>query len=540
MNTSLDSHKTIHTHLDQSITAYISLETTAPGIKQTIVQVTLHQCRPGMLLVDGECTCIGDYGGRLKCNQEAFRTELQQGAWIGVYQKRHLVASDCPFCSSISNELYFDLPDNVSDLGSSLCGKIHREAVLCGWCWSGYGPAVNSHDFACMECSDNYIWAYYLLTEFLPITLLLLVVIFFNIKATSAPINSFVFFAQVFPVAFAVSSNDEIMLRISDPQISDLKHIYTLLFDLWNLNIFRPLLPKYCLSPNITTLQLISTGYVTAVYPLILILVVYRPICWMLTKFRCAWNIQQSLIDAFATFLLLAYTKFALVSFKLLMKTTLVDAKGDPIGPGVVYFDGTVDYLSQQHMPYVVIAVAVLVLFVAMPPLLLSLPSLEHNLQKFTSFRFEDPIWNPGPLLQQFSKSFHGCYKDGTRGGYDHRWFAGLYFALRVVLFAVYPLTDDRHMFLQCVCLTGIFLFTALRPYKKDIYNKVDAAMFCLLLAINMLTNHKYTLFMTKLLGSNILFIVQHSLITLPLLYISVILVAHLSQEMWSYNSLGG
>ena len=351
------------------------------------------------------------------------------------------------------------------------------------------------------------------------------------------------------PVAFTLNANGAIKFRHLT-LTADFRDAYIIPYDIWNLNFFQRLLPKYCLSPHISTLQLISAGYVTAVYPLLLIILVSifvwlyergfkpvvlmcRPTHWVLARFQSVWNIQRSLIHAFATFLLLSYTKFALVSFIILTRSPLIDDQGNPIGPGVVYYDGTIEYLSKEHIPYVVIAVAVLATFVAMPPLIFSLPSLVHNLQRFRRWNL-NKVWLPGPKLQQFLNAFHGCYKDGTQfsgRSYDYRWFAGLYFVLRVVIFAIYPLTTTFLMLyasLQFVCIAGAVLFIAFRPYKKDIYNKLDAMMFCLLVGITTLTMYNYHITVLGSEPSIVAFNIQNVLLFLPILYITAYVLVYM------------
>ena len=144
------------------------------------------------------------------------------------------------------------------------------------------------------------------------------------------------------------------------------------------------------------------------------------------------------------------------------------------------------------------------------------------------------------PKLKQFLEAFHGCYKDGTRSGnhkttgFDYRWIAGLYFILRVTIFAVYAFTPDSFIqlvFLQFLCIACIVSFLALRPYKNDFYNKLDASMFCLLVAINTLTMYNYYITAIGNKTSAVVFIFQYILTILPLIYISLVVVVYLYKK---------
>ena len=46
-------------------------------------------------------------------------------------------------------------------------------------------------------------------------------------------------------------------------------------YDIWNLDFFRPYLKKFCISGTISTLQLLAIGYVTAVFPLLLVIIAF-------------------------------------------------------------------------------------------------------------------------------------------------------------------------------------------------------------------------------------------------------------------------
>ena len=57
--------------------------------------------------------------------------------------------------------------------------------------------------------------------------------------------------------------------------ILGLNIIIIFLYGIQNLDFFRLAFPPLCLHPSITTLQVISLGYVVALYPLLLIFIFY-------------------------------------------------------------------------------------------------------------------------------------------------------------------------------------------------------------------------------------------------------------------------
>ena len=548
------SNNLIELHGTPTTRATILLETANPRVLFTELKVDVQLCPPGMILDSNssDCKCHGDYAGHINCSESDFQSRLKRGGWLGYYNysgEPMLVAGECPYCALIGKEHYFSLPRNSSALDDSLCGKINRRGVLCGKCQHGYGPTQNSYFFACKNCSSaseiKYQWVFYLLAEFLPITIFFFITVFFNISMTSAPANAFIFFAQILTTTLKIDGDGAVVLSTVTSTASKLKDIYTIPYDIWNLNFFQPMMPEFCLSPYISTLQMLTLGYVTAIYPLILIAIfsafvwlyergiepivcLCRPAHQCFATFRRKWNLnlKRSVIDAFATFLLLSYTKFTVVSLILLRATPLVDNSGNPIA-SVVYYDGTIDYGSRQHIPYVISAILVLLTFVAIPPVVLIVPSSARNLEKILGRKLCNI--QPGAKLQQFLNAFQGCYKDGTereydKNEYDFRFFAGLYFILRAILFLVYAFTPDwfmQYIIQQIVFMIAILFFVLFRPYKEDFYNKLDASVFILLSGINTLAMYNYHLTILLTSVSVWAFSLQYVLIFCPLIYMA-------------------
>ena len=72
--------------------------------------------------------------------------------------------------------------------------------------------------------------------------------------------------------------------------------------------------------------------------------------------------------------------------------------------------------------------------------------------------------------------AFQGCYKDGTNGTRDCRYFPVVYLILRILTQAAYTLTLSIFFYpLNAVFgTTAAFLVATVRPYKVDFYNSFD------------------------------------------------------------------
>ena len=539
--------------------AYLKLETIAPRVISVRVRVNFSECPPGMILSDSDtgskCICRGDYLGLINCDPTRFVSKLRRGAWMGKLDNNRsmYVAGECPFCALFTNNHTLELPQNGSDLNKILCNSINRTGVLCGSCIDGYGPVVNGDSVECHPCSssqEKYSWVFYMLTKFLPIIIFFFVVVLFNVSTTSGPANAFVFFAQVLTTSFSIDGDGTILLSNITNASSVLTSLYVIPYDIWNLDFFRTYLPKFCLSSSVSTLQLFSTGYITALYPLLLVIVfssvvwaygkgikpvvvICRPAhkCFVLLRIRRIWNLQRSIVHALATFIVLSYTKFSRVSFVLLSKTSLLDDSGLPQAE-VLYYDGTITFMGPEHIPYVIASLIMLFTFVALPPIILSVPStvlLIKRLYRALAHRDLDiPAvfsW-PSSNLDQFLNAFHGCYKDGTGGStnndIDCRWFAAFYFILRLILFLVFAFTLSwflLYVVQQLVCLMALLIVVTFRPYKNPLFNIVDACVFVNLAAISALSMYNLHLSVTGSRLSSWCFAVQYVLILLPHVY---------------------
>jgi len=139
-------------------------------------------------------------------------------------------------------------------------------------------------------------------------------------------------------------------------------------------------------SRDLKNMHVLALQYVSAFHPLLLIFLTYicvelhgynfKPIVWLWKPFhRCCfklrkrWNTKASLIDVFATFLLLSYSKLLFVSAFLFKGTEIFNADYELVSY-VLRVDATVKFLSEEHLPFAV-ASCFIISVTFLPPLLL-------------------------------------------------------------------------------------------------------------------------------------------------------------------------
>ena len=440
----------------------------------------------------GKCECGSDLFSIVKCKTvEGSNTEVNISVIYGYCitlnkgQTRAVVGA-CPYHHQHCPPrcLYHLLYKNITAI---MCGHTNRAGQLCGQCLDGYSPPVYSYYAECVSCSPGTNnWPKLLALSLLPAIPFLLATAVFRFNALSPYMTGYVFASQIFTSPVVVRA----LIHNHKRELHNVGQLtfFLAMSGIWNLDGLKVLFSPFCLHPRATTLQVLSLDYLTAVYPLLLIILCYtlvrlhynncrlvvllwRPFIPCFARYRRQWDIQNSLVDAFATFLLLSYVKVSSVSLDLLTPTILWNSAGRGYG-SALYYDGTVNYFSKAHLPYVILAITVLSVFSISPIILLCLYPCGCCQRALNRLQ-----WN-STALHFFMNSFQGCFKDGTNGTRDCRWFSSLYLLSRLALHIGFIVCNNSFStFVLTVILLGmIVLLASVQPYKNPRYTKVDIA----------------------------------------------------------------
>ena len=481
-----------------------------------------------------KCKCMKNINGHLKCDEENQQLYLKIGRCISTYSDSDMtvVIGDCPYIhpSAKNSSIllsYFPLPPNMtaSEVNGYMCGEMNRTGRLCGRCENGTGPSVFSPDLKCVRCLDSsYGWAVYLAAELIPITVFVLLIVLFRIRLCADYMIGLVFFCNITSGASIISHSSLLLVSSNSERIAASILLYT--YSISNLQFFQNFLPPICISSEMTNLEAIALRYVVALYPLLLILLIYvlvwlydrnfkpvvlvwRPFSALFTCFSETFDIQHSLIHAFASFFILSYFVFGVTNYALFLHVSVTEINSSSL-PKALYWDGSVDNINNNGSVLLVIFMFTIFNFL---PIVLMLVYPMRTFQKCLNCCGLRCL-----PLHIFMDAFQGCYKNGTEGTRDYRYFAGLYLLSR---FSFWKLPGSLVPQSDCIFIFAFsFMFALCRPYKRNCFNVVD----CLFHAV-------LALFISISYTSRTAGIALLMLLCAPLVYLLILLGRYVKQK---------
>ena len=394
------------------------------------------------------------------------------------------VAGSCIF--NCANDTHVDIMYHNAPTD---CASLNRQGTLCGQCMDGYAVPAYSYNLKCIKCNrDHESLGHYILFAFVPLTIFIVIILVFRINVLSPKLNMFVLASQII--------STPIFLRILLYSISQKRRkilsIYvktaSTLYGIWNLDFLRgDILPEVCI--NVIPLHILVLDYLVAVYPMLLMAVAYtvvqlhdsgfRPLLYIwkpfhryFVRFRRQWGIQTTIMDAFVTFFFLSTTKLFSVSFDLLIGTRLYTRDGK-VYSWQLYYDPSIKYFGTQHLPYALLAIGILAVFIIFPTSLLIFYQCKPYQKCLKKCLIE------GTILDEFINAFHKYYKDGSKGKLDRRWFAGFFILLKLFVYISYALSigEMSYVFAVLLCTIGAIAIIIVEPYKEEyeVFNVISA-----------------------------------------------------------------
>lgn len=203
--------------------------------------------------------------------------------------------------------------------------------------------------------------------------------------------------------------------------------------------------------------------------------VLWRPFHPVFYRFRKFCNIRGSVINAFATFLCLSYSKILMTSFNIMSITRIYSSSPSSYDNiTFLYFNSSILYNETGNIPYFIIGIFMPTVFCILP--LITLLVFHTRLCKCV---------HKYKLLCEVVKVFQKHFKDGTNGTTDYRSFSGLYLAFQVLYVLTYSSGVEYTFYAQWfLSFLAVLLISYLHPYKEEKYNCLDSFWFAQLTAI--------------------------------------------------------
>ena len=517
-----------------------------------------------------DCQCIGYLD--LKCEGEHVYVDTRhiltydsEERTISAVKMRHKYLKGYNLTVTKDGSHAILLPNNISELNPYMCGPLNRKDYLCSKCKNGYGPPGTSESAPCANvcylCKDTWKdFLLYLCLNFIPLTLFYLVILVFQVRLTSVPMTCFIMYSQLVVLAFyeecglgssnSVSVFSQVKFTDTGETLRVGTKILLMLYGVFNLDFFRYIFPPFCLSSKLSPIHIFSLGYISALYPFLLVLLTrlcvelhgrnFRPIVWLWKPFhgcfvrlRRGWNTKSDLVDVFASFFLLSYSKILyqiMLTFEAeeITKISLMDGKEShdyvlKVDLSIVMFKRYDSFVIFM----ILFALLLVLLFVIFPVFLLIFYPTKI-LRKILSKCLSNRVLI---FLNTFMEKFHYCYKDGLDDTNDMRSFSGIYFLLRIIIYSAeslcwITLDWDQYFTRGLVFSIAAILIALSRPCKKAYMNIMDCillfhvATFCYMMTS---TNRK----------PHILLPLMHIMIALPFIIILLLPVYRITRGIF-------
>ena len=541
-------------------TANITLTSLGSMPSSVVLNVTFDYCPPGFIADDNQtpnnsvsCKCANDHPngipGIVACDDDLYQAYITRFYWAGYYDNNVFVTSLCPkgYCSYNGSTGYkILLPKNRSEL--DFCSDQNRKGIICGECISGYTISSKS---TCIKCDHGTAIGilFFILYECLPMLLFIFFIIIINLPVTSGYLNSLIFYFQIVGKLnlYALQSVHDYHNKATAVFIKIHQNIY----GIWDLEFFQTIKPITCYiqgMKNVFELNLLKFAALPFPIGLIFALYLYMNYC-NCSRLKCdgfadKWKKwfggkrKTFLIHGLAAFIVVSYTRVALLSMNFLISTPLYhDHKH--IFENRAYFVGTIKYFSTDHAPYILVALLFLLLSIILPIYLIIKP-LYERLQREQDDNCDPPLCCcAGGAIRlkctDFLRAFYEPFKPNCE------FYAGFFFVYRLAFYATYDFTPTlqiQYCVQQFLLATILVIHSVLQPYNSTYFNRLDSLIFFNLNCINALAVYNFYSVINIQGESDTAIAFQLLFTYLPLLYALYLFVLWIRKAFFTDNGL--
>ena len=390
-----------------------------------------------------QCEC-GYSMSLIECDQKTETVEIWDGYCITYSGQDQFYAGVCPFRHRKNriNRMYSKLPTDPHLLNRDMCRPYNRKGLLCGGCRKGYGPAVYSLSLDCADCSKfslSSAIALYLLVVYLPITILFILLITLQLKKISCFLLVYILFCQGFAVVMEYSQivYDSI-LACCPRNYQWLVKIMLIPLESCNLHFFKSVIPPFCISENLTGIDVLLLHSLTSSYPIVLVVTtwllmelhsknyrvihkLWKPFSFILKKFHIEILSGRAIIRAFATFIFLSSTSTMYAVNAMTQSVTILSNRNGSKYKVSLYYDPVTSFRSEKYIvPFMLVSIQCVVI--------VFLPSILLILYPTQVYKVLSQKLSPRKQLAitAFVEALNCNFKDSLNGTRDYRSLAGI------------------------------------------------------------------------------------------------------------------
>ena len=390
-----------------------------------------------------QCEC-GYSMSLIECDQKTETVEIWDGYCVTYSGQDQFYAGVCPLRHRKIriNRMVSKLPTNSHLLNKDMCMPYNREGVLCGDCRKGYGPAVYSLSLDCADCSKFSVTsaiALYLLVVYLPITILFITLVTLQLKQISCSLMGYILFCQGFAVSMEYNH------VVYDSILAGCPKTYQLLVQIMliplescNLNFLKSIIPPFCISENLTGIDVLLLHSLTSSYPIMLVVTtwlimelhsknyrvihkLWKPFSYIFKKIHIEAISGGTIIRAFATFIFLSSTTTMYATIVMTKSVTIININGAKYKV-TLYYDPVTSFRSQKYIVYLMLTSIQCAVIVLLPSILLIL--YPTRVYKVFSQRLSP---RKQLAITAFVEALNCNFKDGLNGTRDYRSLAGIF-----------------------------------------------------------------------------------------------------------------
>ena len=400
-------------------------------LQRNILVASLKRCNPGFYLKDGSCVCHEQSEGVSRCDKNGKTVYVKRGFWAGIVDG-NFSTHRCPhgFCNCPRGRDSLLAEDECVFIVEEMCaGNREPKSILCGKCKTGFSVVFGHR--SCYECGKyGYLVMIpiYLVVIFGVISLAMV----FDVDAFTGCLNGCLYFYQVmWPIV-----GEQFMFRD-----------YFMLFILNLVNFRLWIGTHFCFSSHLDYADKLFFEILIPAFILFAVVALAK----LVGRYPnwCFSRRVKAPFRAICTLTVLCYTGITSACLEILHPAIIGDKT-------VLYSSGQTEFFRGKHAFYGSIAILFLVFFVVPFPLILMFrPFFTRCLQPVFNLNRFKPIFD---VLQS-------CFKD------QHRWFASFYFICRLVLLVIatyVPSGPVRRSLVEVTCITILFIFSYVRPYKRS------------------------------------------------------------------------